>query len=77
MNGPSGINPWANVSSTPPASKIKRAVPPEVQERLLLARLFGQKDEPAPPPPAATAAPQPPDDDEFAPNLGRYLDVIA
>ncbi len=77
MNGPSGINPWASVNTTTPASKVKRTVAPEVQERLLLARLFGQTNEPAPPPPAATTAAQPPDDDEFAPNLGRHLDVIA
>lgn len=76
MNGPSGINPWANINTTPPTSKVKRTVPPEVQERLLLARLFGHKDEPAPAQPVQPATP-PPDDDEFAPNLGRNLDVIA
>jgi len=76
MNGPSGINPWANINTTQPTNKIKRAVPPEVQERMMLAKLFGHKDEPAAPPPAQPAT-QPPDDDEFAPNLGRNLDVIA
>jgi hypothetical protein len=76
MNGPSGINPWTSVSTTPPATKVKRAVPAEVQERLLLARLFGQQDEPAPPP-AKAVTPGQPNDDELAPNLGRHLDVVA
>ena len=76
MNGPSGINPWANINATQPTNKVKRAVPPEVQERLLLERLFGHKNETAPAQPAQQATP-PPDDDEFAPNLGRNLDVIA
>ena len=75
MNGPSSINPWPNVNTTPPATKVKRAAPAEVQERLLLARLFGQKEEPAPPP-AKPVAPAQPDDDEFAPHLGRHLDVV-
>jgi hypothetical protein len=76
MNGPSGINPWPSVNTTPPATRVKRAVPAEVQERLLLARLFGQKDEPAPLPTKAVT-PAKPNDDELAPNLGRHLDVSA
>ena len=76
MSGPSGINPWPSVSTTQPATQVKRALPPEVQERLLLARLFGQKDEPAPQA-IKPVTPAPPDDDELAPNLGRHLDVIA
>ena len=75
MNGPSGINQWPAPKAAPAAS-VKRAVAPEVQERLLLARLFGLKQEDAQPP-VKPAAPAQKPDDEFAPNLGRHLDVIA
>ena len=75
MNGPSGINQWPAPKAAP-AVGVKRAVAPEVQERLLLARLFGLKQDSAPPPvKPAVAVPKP--DDEFAPSLGRHLDVIA
>jgi hypothetical protein len=75
MNGPSGINPWPNVNTTQPAPKSRPVAPAEVQERLLLARLFGQKDQPVQQ--AQQPEQKPNNDDEFAPNLGRNLDVIA
>jgi hypothetical protein len=76
MNGPGGINQWPAVSTAQPGNNVKRAAPPEVQERLLLARLFGLEEEKAPPP-ARPPVQAPNSGDEFAPNLGRYLDVVA
>jgi hypothetical protein len=76
MNGPGGINQWPAVSTAQPGNNVKRTAPAEVQERLLLARLFGleqEKVQPTAKPPAHA----PDSDDEFAPNLGRYLDVVA
>ena len=75
MNGPSGINQWLAVNTTRPGNIVKRTAPAEVQERLLMARLFGLEQEKAEPP-AKPQVQAPASDDEFAPNLGRYLDVV-
>ena len=76
MSGPSAINQWPAVNATPPATRIKRPVAPEVEERLMLARLFGHQTQEAQPPVKAPAA-APKSDDNLAPNLGRHLDVTA
>lgn len=70
MNGPSGINQWPNVDAAAFANRAKRVIAQDSEERLMLTRLFGQKEQPAPNQPAE-------DNDEFAPHLGRYVDVIA
>jgi len=74
MNETSIIRPWQPAqpaASTPRAQAPARA---EVDERLLMARLFGQGA-----PQTTPARPVPPrgSDDDFAPNLGRHVDVIA
>ena len=69
------LNPATRIGSTPQTPQPRRPAPQDLEERLLIARLFGK-----PLPDAGTAQPaQSPaksENDEFAPNLGRHLDVL-
>ena len=75
MNETSLIRPWQPAQVPTAATRPQQPVRSEADERLMLARLFGRNaapmsaSNPATPPRVA--------DDEFAPNLGRHLDVVA
>lgn len=75
MNETSTIRPWQPAPSTKIVARPAVVVPTEADERLLLARLFGKT--PAPATSTDTARPRAASNDDFAPHLGRHLDVIA
>ncbi|MBD3298653.1 MAG: hypothetical protein GF341_08370 [candidate division Zixibacteria bacterium] len=71
------FNPATRIGTTPPARQPRTPEPQTVEERQLIARLFGK-----PVPEMNNAGPSSPtaadnDKDDFAPNLGRHLDVLA
>ena len=73
MNETSLIRPWQPTQAPPSIARSQAPIPTEADERLMMARLFGKgTPQPAPVLPTPRAA-----NDEFAPNLGRHVDVIA
>jgi hypothetical protein len=74
MSETSVIRPWQPVQASPNAARPQQAMPSETDERLMMARLFGRGALQTAKTPAAP--PRGPDD-EFAPHLGRHVDVVA
>jgi len=74
MSETSIIRPWQPAQAPRSTARPQAPAPSEVDERLLMARLFGKGTAQA-----VTAQPVPPRgaDDDFASNLGRHVDVVA
>ena len=71
------FNPASRIITTPRTPQLRRLEPQNIDERLLIERLFGKGlPQPEPAKPIAPAANND-NHDEFAPNLGRHLDVLA
>ncbi len=75
MNETSIIRPWQPAPAAKTNARPAAVAKNEADDRLLMARLFGKN--PAPIPTANAVRPPTGPDDEFAPHLGRHLDVIA
>ena len=76
MNGAGGITPWPRVEGTTTTPSVTRVTRRELDERMMLARLFGRSEPTGPPAPKPEAA-NDVRDDEFASNLGRHVDLTA
>ena len=73
MNETSVIRPWQPAQAPRSSVRPQTSLPTEADERLMMARLFGKGA-----PQAVKAQPVPRGaDDDFAPNLGRHVDVVA
>jgi hypothetical protein len=69
-------NPATRIETVKPSTMPQRPAPQDLEERMMIARLFG-KTLPAAQP-TSTTQPSPTNDhDDLAPNLGRNLDVLA
>lgn len=76
MTGPATIGQAPGVNTPATANGPQRVLAQELEERLMLARLFGPKQQPAQ---AQQATQTPPDtaSDDVEPHLGRNVDLIA
>ncbi|GAB4317286.1 MAG: hypothetical protein Kow0074_05790 [Candidatus Zixiibacteriota bacterium] len=72
------FNPATRIGTTPQAQPARRAEPQSLEERQLIARLFGKPIPDMNSSQTTTAAVSTGNDnDEYAPNLGRHLDILA
>jgi len=69
-------NPTTRIETVKQTPMPQRPAPQDLEERLMIARLFG-KSLPAAQPTSTTQTAPANDHDDLAPNLGRNLDVLA
>ncbi len=71
------FNPAARIGTTPPTQSPRKPETQTVEERQLIARLFGKPVPEMNNVKPSTSTTTDNDRDDFAPNLGRHLDVLA
>jgi hypothetical protein len=76
MTGPNTIGQTPAVHTPATTHRPQQVLAQELEERLMLARLFGPKQPPVQPKPAQQIAADTAND-EVEPHLGRNVDLIA